>query len=248
MTRPPVVGFGGRHKWGEAALDLALAGAGVLLVALARPELDGTHPRGLWLLVAYTCWAVTATLALTAAVVLTNRLPRLEEGALEARPALVVRSWAAPWWHANALDAGLAVLGPALCVAALAAGGGWAVVGPLPGAVGLFFLVRVGLVLAGRRRRPALWLADTELVVDSHAGRARTDRGRVRGVGSYGRRLVVTLDGPATWRLAPRPWRRGDTPRDSLVLDCTDTGYRSADLAAWLADQVGVPAGVSTPG
>ncbi len=238
MTRPPAAGFAGREKWGEALVDLLLAGAGVLLVAVAVPELDGTRPRGLWLLVAYTVWAVAVTVVLALAVGATRRLPELSDEALDGRPAVVVRTWAAPWWHATALDAGLAVLGPALALTGFAAGGDWAVVGLLPGAVGLWFLGRVVLVLLGRRRRPALWLSDDEVVVDSYAGRARAARADVRTARGAGRRLVVTLDREATWVLVPRPWRGGGMRRDTLVLDCADTAHRAADLAAWLTHEV----------
>lgn len=241
MTRPAAERFAGRAKWGEALVDLLLAGAGVLLVAVAAPELDGTRPIGLWLLVAYTCFAVVATVVLAVAVAITRRLPELSEATLDGTQAVVLRTWAAPWWHAVALDAGLAVLGLALAVAGFVAGGDWAVVGLLPGLVGLWFVGRVVLVALGRRRRPALWLTDAEVVVDGYAGRTRVPVGAVRSVRSAGRRLVLTLDGEAERRLVPRPWRTGVGPRDTLVLDCADTAHRASDVAAWLTDEVADP-------
>lgn len=210
----------------------------MLLVAVAAPGLDGTRPVALWLLVAYTCWAVAVTLALAAAVALARQLPTVGPGRLDGVPTTVLRSSAAHWWHAVALDAGLAVLGPALAAAGIAAGGAWGLAGLLPGMVGLWFLGRVALVALGRRRRPALWVTDTEVVVDSYAGRARVDRAGVRAATAVGRRLVLTLDRDAAWLLAPRPWRGTGVRRDTLVLDCSDTGHRAADLAAWLTDEV----------
>lgn len=239
MTPPAAIDFSGRAKWGEVAANLALAAGGVILIRIAAPELSGREPVGLWLLVLYTGFAVTATLVLAGTVALTARLPVLEEDVVvDRRPATGVRSWVAPWWHANALDLGLALTGLALAAAGVRAGEDWALVGTVPGIVGLWFLVRVGLVLLGRRRRPALWLTADEVVVDSAVGRARVGRGDVARVRGRGRRLVVELDGDATWSLSPRPWRRPVTARDILVLDCSDLGHRAADLADWLAEEL----------
>lgn len=242
MTRPLCVGFSGWAKWGEVAVDLALAAGGGVLVLVAAPELSGTRPLGLWLLVVYTCFATVATLLLAGVVAATSQLPCLEEGVVDGRAAVGLRAWAAPWWHASALDLGLAVLGLALAAAGLAAGGEPAVVGSLAGLVGAWFLVRVGLVVAGRRRRPALWLTHEEVVVDSPRGRARAPRGDVRAVRPRGRSVVVELERDATWVSGPRPWRGRTTPRDTLVLDCADTGHRASDVADWLARQVVTPA------
>lgn len=241
MTRPPAVGLVGRAKWGEVVVDVLLAAMGSLLVLVAAPELSGTRPVGLWLLVAYTSFAVAVTLVLAGIVAATSQLPYVADGMVDGRPAVGVRSWAAPWWHAFALDLGLAALGLALTAAGLAAGGEWAVVGPLAGVVGAWFLGRVGLVVLGRRRRPAIWLTDDELVVDSPDGRARAPRHVVRAVRVCGRDVVVELDQDATWVSSPRPWRRRTTPRDTLVLDCADTGHRTSDVVAWLAGEIAAP-------
>lgn len=245
MTRA-AASFSGRTKWGEVVVDLVLAALGTVLVLVAAPELSGRGPVGLWLLVLYTAYAVAVTLVLAAVVVATSRLPTLRESTLEGRPAVGVRSWAAPWWHATALDLGLAVTGLALAAAGLAAGGEWAVVGLLPGLVGLWFAVRVALVALGRRRRPALWLTDDELVVDSTSGRARAARTSVLHARGRGRRLVVEVDGPVTRRACPRPWRRGTLPSSTLVLDTSDIGHRAEDLAGWVQDQVGAPGRIRT--
>ena len=238
MTRPAAATFSGRDKWGEAVVDLLLAGAGILVLAVAVPSLDSSGPVGLWLLVAYTTAALAVTLALVVAVVLTRRMPALADATLDGRPAVVLRTWAPPWWHATVLDTGLAILGPALAVAGVVAGGGWAAAGLLPGLVGLWFVGRVALVVVGRRRRPALWLTADEVVVDSSAGRARAARTAVRTVRPSGRRLVLALDRDAAWEPAPRPWRPSATRRDTLVMDCTDTAHRAGDLADWLAGEV----------
>jgi hypothetical protein len=246
MTRAAAVAFAGRTKWGEVLGNLVLAALGVVLLLVAAPELSGREPVGLWLLVLYTAYAVATTLVLAALVASTSRLPTLHEATLEGRPAVGVRAWAAPWWHANALDLGLAATGVALAAAGLAAGREWAVVGLLPGLVGLWFAVRVALVVLGRRRRPALWLTDDELVVDSPSGRARAARTSVREVRSRGGRVVVELDGAATRQACPRAWRRGTPSPAALVLDATDVGHRAADLADWLRAEVGASARIGT--
>ena len=184
-------------------------------------------------------------------VAATSQLPTLGAATLEDRPAVGVRAWAAPWWHANALDLGLAVTGLALAGAGLSAGGSWAVVGAVPGLVGLWFAVRVALVLVGRRRPPAMWLTPDEVVVDSPAGRARADRGSVRGVRGRGRRVVVELDRDATWESCPRPWRgRRSASGTVLVLDASDVGHRAGALADWLLAELDLSntGGTSRPG
>lgn len=240
MTRPAAIAFSGRAKWGQVAADLALVAGGAILLLLAAPELSGREPVGLWLLVLYTGFAVAVTLALTSTVALTTQLPLLEDGMVDGGTATGVRSWAAPWWHANALDLGLAVTGLALAAAGLAAGGEWAVTGAVPGLGGLWFLVRVALGLFGRRRRPALWLTADRVVVDSPAGRAHAGRAAVRRVSGRGERLVIELDRDATWSLCPRPWRRPVVARDTLVVDCSDIGHHAAALADWLTEELAV--------
>ncbi|NPD03700.1 hypothetical protein HN031_03260 [Nocardioides sp. zg-1308] len=238
MTRPAVVGFAGREKWGEVLVDLVLAGLGGLLVAVAAPELSAGAPPALWLVVLYTTFAVAATVLLAVVVTTTSRLPTIGEGTVAGRPAVGLRSWAAPWWHANALDLGLAATGLALLAAGLAEGGSWAVVGAVPGLVGLWFAARVALVVLGRRRRPALWLTPDEVVADSPVGRARAARGSVRRVRSSGRRVVVDLDDDATWFACPRPWRRRAPSARVLVLDAEDVGHRPAEVADWLRSEL----------
>ncbi|WP_210649132.1 hypothetical protein [Nocardioides sp. SYSU D00065] len=238
MSPPPAVRFAGRQKWGEVAADLALAGGGTLLAALGAAAMTGRDPVGLLLLVAYTAYAVAATLVLAGVVAATRQLPTLTEGVVDQKRAVVARSWAAPWWHTVALDAGLAAVGIALLGAGVGAGADWGLVATVPGVVGLWFLVRVVLVLVGRRRRPALWLTDDELVLDFPAGRARSARADVASVRSRARRLVVDLDRDAAWELCPRPWRSAVADRRTLVLDCSDLGHRADDLAAWLAGEL----------
>lgn len=231
--------------------NVALAALGGVLLTVAISELSGREPVGLWLLTLYTAYAVAVTLALATVVAATSQLPTVGEVTLEGRPAVGVRAWAAPWWHANALDLGLAVTGIALAGVGLAAGGTWAVVGTLLGLVGLWFAVRVALVLVGRRRPPALWLTSDEVVVDSPAGRARADRGSVRGVRGRGRRVVLQLDKDATWEACPRPWRgRRSTTGTALVLDASDVGHRADALADWLLTELDLSntVGTSRPG
>jgi len=246
MTRAAVAPFSGRTKWGEVVGNVVLAALGGVLLLVAVPALSGREPVGLWLLVLYTAYAVAVTLVLAAVVAGTSRLPTLDEVTVEGRPAVGVRSWSAPWWHANALDLGLAATGVALAVAGLAAGGAWAVAGALAGLVGLWFAVRVVLVVVDRRRPDALWLTDDEVVVDSPAGRARASRASVRAVRSRGRRVVVELDEEATYDPCPRPWRHGPLSRTTLVLDASDVGHRAADLADWLRAELGASRRIGT--
>lgn len=246
MTRPAAVPFRGRDKWVEVGVDLLLAVAGVGLVAVAVPALSGTEPLGLWLLVVHTVVAVALTVLLAAVVAVTRQLPTLTEGEVDGRRATGVRAWWAPWWHTCALDACLAATGAALAVVGLVAGGAWAVTGALVGLVGAWFAVRVALVGLGRRRRPALWLTDTEVVVDSGAGRARAPRSAVRRVRSRGRRVVVELDAPARRETGPRAWRPARVSDRVLELDAADVGHRAGLLADWLGDEIGVPGTIET--
>ncbi|PKH37474.1 hypothetical protein CXG46_18680 [Nocardioides alpinus] len=232
--------FSGRDRWGEVLVDLVLAGVGGVLLLAATSELSGREPVGLWLLAVYTAFAVAVTVLLALVVAVTSRLPVLEDGEVDGRAALGVRSWAAPWWHTQALDLGLAVLGLALGAAGVRAGGSWAVVGAALALLGLWFAVRVALVGLGRRRRPAIWLTESDLVVDSPAGRGRAARSSVRAVRGRGRRLVVDLDEDAEGEWCPRPWRRTSLSRRTLVLDCGDLGHRAGDLEKWLTAELGL--------
>ena len=238
MTHPAAVPFSGRAKWGEVLVDVGLAALGGILLLVATPELSGREPVGLWLVVVYTAYAVVVTVLLAAAVALTSRLPTLRDGEVDGRAAVGVCAWAAPWWHATALDLGLAVVGLALATAGVRTGGSWAVVGLAPGLLGLWFAVRVALTLLARRRRPALWVTDEEVVVDSAVGRSRAPRAAVSAVRSRGRRLVCELDRDATGAWCPRLWRRTSPSRRTLVVDCADVGHRAGDLADWLRSEL----------
>lgn len=227
--------FRGRAKWGAVAFDLALAGAGALLawgVFAQVPE----EVVALWALACYTVYAVVVTVALALARAATPQLPTLRRATLDGEEAWLLRACPGDWWHAIALDLGLSASAAVLTVLGLRAGGDWVVPSLLVAVMGAWFLVRVVLVLLGRRRSPALWLTRDEVLVDSPAGRARADRGSVWRVRSRRRRLVVELDHDASWRLSPRPWRAAVPSRDSMRLDCSTTGHRADDLAAWIEE------------
>lgn len=231
---PPVVRFSGRDKRSEIAFNVAMVAGGTLLVLLAAAQVP-SDLTALWVLIGYTCYAVVATLVLVLGQLLTHQLPTMAEGTFDGAPALVVRSWRAPWWHSHALDLGLAVTGTTLAVMGLTAGGGLALPGTAAGLGGLWFLVRVLLALLGRRRPPTLWLTREEVVIDTPAGRGRAARSKIRRLRSRAGRLVIELDGPARWELCPRPWRGSRRPEPgALVLDCSDTGHRATDLAEWI--------------
>jgi len=234
------VAFASRDKWGEVALDAGLVVLGTLLVLAAGSELSGGEPVGLLVVVLFTAYAVATTVVLACVAAATSQLPTLDEARIGGERALAVRSWPASWWHSALLDLGLAAAGLALAAAGASAGGDWGIVAVILGLVGLWFLVRVALVVSGRRRRPGLWLTDDEVVVDARAGRARVGRASVRRVSARGRRLVVVLDHDAAWDLCPRPWRSALGRLDVLVLDCTEIGHRADDLAAWLATELGI--------
>lgn len=235
MTLPPAVPYSGRDKRSEVAFNLALVVGGSLLVAVGAAQVP-QDLTWMWVLISYTVFAVLCTALLACVQATKSQLPTLSAATFESEPALVLQSWRAPWWHANALDLGLGVVGAWLALLGAAAGAELAVVGALAGCVGLWFLVRVGLVLAGKRRRPALWLTRDEVVVDSPSGRARGPRSSIRRVRSRAARVVIELDSDADWALCPGPWRPRGRPlaRATLVLDCSETGHRAADLADWL--------------
>lgn len=247
MPHPAAVPFPGRARGAEVLVNLVLAGLGVVLIAAVSPALSGREPIAIWLLVVYTAYAVAVTVLLAVAAALTSRLPVLTDREVDAHSAAVLRAWGPPWWHTCALDLGLAALGLALGAAGLAAGGAWAVFGAAPAALGLWYAGRVALVPLGRRRRPALWLTDGEVVVDSPAGRGRAPRTAVRAVRARGRRLVVDLDQDAAGEWCPRPWRRTTPARRVLVFDAGDVGHRPSDLETWLSGELGVD-GAFRPG
>jgi hypothetical protein len=222
-------------------LVLALLGAALAAVVFAAVPADVAAMRALaW----YTLAAAAATLALAAALATTRRLPALEQSRLDGSPALVARSWRGEWWHATALDAGLVVLAGVLTVLGLRAGESWLVPSLLVALVGAWFLVRVGLTLAGRRHGEGLWLTATEVGHDAAWGRERVRRDqvvRVRAVGgtTY---LLLRVEGPIRRELCPRPWRRGRSRSDddTIVVDCAWLGPAVDDLAAWLGAELGL--------
>ena len=103
-------------------LVLVVLGGAIAAVVFAAVPADVVAMRALaW----YTVAAVAATLALAVALATTRRLPGLRESRLEGSPAVVARSWRGEWWHALALDAGLAALAIVLTVLGLRADPSW---------------------------------------------------------------------------------------------------------------------------
>ena len=238
----PVRAFGGRAKWGEVAGNLALVAGGVVLVgiALAAVPADVVAIR---VVVGFTVYATVATLVLAMAIASTRTLPPISAGRVDGEDATVASTWSGEWWYAVALDVGLGALGAALLVIGLAAGGAWAVLGSLVALVGLYFLVRAGLAVAGGRRREALWLTSREIGHDSARGRERAPREQVTRVRRIGDtpHLLVQLGQPPQTRLAPAPWRARPSRLGrggEIVFDATWTGHDPEVVLAWLREEL----------
>ena len=238
---PPVSSYRGRDKWGEVALDVSLAVLGGLLAWGALTGLgDVSFVRALGV---YTAGAAAATLVLAAVRAGTRRLPVLEH---EESGDWVLRAWGGDWLHATLLDLGLGVLGVGLAALGLRAGGDLVAPAVAVGVVGAWFLVRVGLTVAGRRSRETLRMTPDRVVHDSLWGRVWCPREAVAGVTARGSRLVLRLDRPVEQRPCPRPWRRGQrgAADDEVVVDCSRTGHAAAGLARWCQDRLGATSGV----
>lgn len=226
---PPSRPFEGRAKWGDVLGNgtLAALGGGLAVGALvAIPD----APPAMQALIAYTLAASAATLVLAVATAATRQLPTLHEGR--------VRSWAGEWWYAVALDLGLAALAATLVAIGLDAGQGWLVLSLLVAVVGAYFAVRALLALTGRRRREGLWVSPDEVGHDAPWGTERVRRDQVARVraSTAADDLVIEVDGPIDRRPCPRPWRRGRVGAgpQRIVVDCSRTGHRAADVAEWL--------------
>lgn len=242
MGRPGAAPFRGGAKVRAVVANLVIAALGAVLAAaalLAVPA-DVTAVRVVgW----YSVYAVLATSALAGALALTRQLPTVQEARLGDEDALVVRAWAGEWWHALALDLGLGVVGVLLMVLGVRAGAGWTVPGLLAGLLGAWFLVRVGLSLAGRRRNDALWLTAADVVHDSRSGRERVSRDQVRHTWAVDGTtyLLLVVAGARCSELCPLPWRprRGAVRDDEIVMECSRLGHDVDALARWLQDQLG---------
>lgn len=234
--------FAGRTKWGEVAGNVVLVLGGGLLAAAVFVAIPA-DVVAMRLLAWYTVAGVLLTCALVLALVGTRRLPALEPATLEGAPALAVRAWPVEWWYSNALDLGLGVLGVWLAVLGLRVGDDMVVPALLVGAPGVWFLARVGLALAGRRRNEALWLTDAEVVHDRAWGRERCRRTavvRVRRWPGTGHRLLLEVDGAPDEQLCPRPWRTGRRVGQpgQVVVDCSLMGHDVDDLVGWLRGEL----------
>lgn len=238
---PPVSPYRGRDKWGDVALDVSLAVLGGLLGWGALTALgDVPFVRALGV---YTAGAAGATLVLAVVRAGTRRLPVLERE--EAGDSWVLRAWPGDWSHATLLDLGLGVLGVWLAALGLRAGGDLVAPAVAVGVAGAWFLVRVGLTVAGRRSRETLRVTPEQVVHDSPWGRVWCPRDAVVGVTARGSRLVLRLDRPVEQRPCPRPWRRRrrGAADDEVVVDCSLTGHAAAGLARWCQDRLRASSG-----
>jgi hypothetical protein len=245
---PPPVPFRGRTKRREVVGNVVLAALGAVLVAvvLVAVPADVTAMRVLaW----YTAAASLLTLGLAVAIATTRQLPTVTETRLGGVPAVLVRTWSGEWWYAVALDVGLVALGATLVALGVAAGGAWAVLSVAPGLVAVYFLVRVALTLTGRRRNPALWVTETEVVHDGPSGRLRAPRTQVRRARrvTNAEQVLVQLDGPGHVQRCPAPWRprrglgaTGAGHGSEMVLSTAWVGHDTDALAAWLQERLGL--------
>ncbi|ANH36820.1 hypothetical protein I601_0368 [Nocardioides dokdonensis FR1436] len=228
--------FRGRAKWGPVAFDLLLAALGALLAGGVLVELAGEN-AAMAALAAYTVYAVVLTAALAVGRAVTRQLPTVRQRRLDGREGWLLRSWRGEWWHANALDAGIVVLAGWLVALGLRAGDDWLVPSLLVAGVGAWFLVRIALVLAGRRGNETLRLSGEWVVHESTWGTASCSRSsivRVRALS--GTRVLLVLDPPAELRPCLRPWRRARRrpAPDEIVVDVAMTGHDAQGVAEWI--------------
>lgn len=239
MSTPKAVPFRGRARWDRVVLDLVLAALGGLASWLLLAAIPASFVPAR-IIAGYTAYASVVTLALALALALTRQLPTIRPARHRGEEAVGVRAWPGEWWHANALDLGLAVTGAALAVLGIQSGvRDLLVVGVLVGLVGAWFLGRVLLSVVGRRRNHALWLTASAVVHEAPWGTERCSRDSVVDVRASGGSVVLLLEAPADRQETPLPWRRRRSVSPlTIVVDCSMMGHEAADLAAWLRSEL----------
>lgn len=192
----------------------------------------------------YTAGAAVASLAYFLAVVLVRRFPAARTARFEGHPAVLLPTWPVRWWLNSALDLGLLVLTGFWVHLA------WNATVDRVVSIGLalvpftYFAARWTTKAAGRCRREALWVTETEIVHDSERGRARICRAdvvRVQGwddADEAGTDIMSVISSAAARRSFGPPLLtmvRTPTSATQTSVDTTLMGHPAPEIAAWLS-------------
>ena len=192
----------------------------------------------------YTVTAVVVCLTYVLAVVLVRRFPTARRSRFEGQPAVLLPTWPVRWWFNSALDLGLLVLTGFWVYLA------WNATVDRVVSIGLalvpftYFAARWATKAAGRCRREALWVTETEIVHDSERGRARISRAdvvRVQGwddADEAGTDIMSVLSSAAARRSFGPPLLtmvRAPKSATQTSVDTTLMGHPAPEIAAWLS-------------
>lgn len=192
----------------------------------------------------YTAGAAVVSLAYFLAVVLVRRFPAARTARFEGHPAVLLPTWPVRWWFNSALDLGLLVLTGFWVYLA------WNATIDRVVSIGLalvpftYFAARWTIKAAGRCRREALWVTETEIVHDSERGRARVARADVVGVQGWddadhaGTDVVSVISSTAVRRsFGPRLLTMVRAPKSATQTSVVTTlmGHPAPEIAAWLS-------------
>lgn len=242
--------FGWRQKRSEFLGYGVILVIGAFFVAVVVAEVD----LDLWpmrLLLAQLLFGLAITVAYLVALASTRRLPVVREGSVGNVDAVGVRAWPGDWYFVGALDASLAALGLALTFLAFGSAdsttGADATTLRLAGVAlavaAMYFAGRVGLALAGVRRRDGVWLGADSLTLECPDGVARIPRGAIVSVDSARQHVLLGFTDSRT-RRTPRPWRTRESalsPRAAMI-STEYIGHTPQDVAAWLKADLGLGA------
>lgn len=192
----------------------------------------------------YTVAAAVMGLAYAVAVVLVRRFPAARTARFEGHPAVLLPTWPVRWWFNSALDLGLLVLTGFWVHLA------WNATTDRGVSIGLalvpftYFAARWTTKAAGRCRREALWVTETEIIHDSERGRARVARADVVGVQGWddadhaGTDVVSVTSSTAVRRsFGPRLLTMVRAPKSATQTSVVTTlmGHPAPEIAAWLS-------------
>lgn len=242
--------FGWREKRSEYLGYGVILVIGAFFVAVVVTEVD-LHLWPMRLLLTQLLFGLAISVAYLVALAFTRRLPVVHRESLHGTEAVGVRAWPADWYFVGALDASLTVVGLGLAFLSFGAARSttgadattlW-VAGAALAVAALYFAVRVGLSLAGVRRRDGVWLSAESLILESPGGVAMIPRDAVVSVDSGRQRIVVGFT-EARVRRTPRPWRSRDSALSPLaaLISTEYIGHTSDDLVAWLRAELGMSA------
>lgn len=192
----------------------------------------------------YTVTAAVVCLTYALAVVLVRRFPTARRSRFEGQPAVLLPTWPVRWWFNSVLDLGLLVLTGFWVYLAWNASRDRLFLIGLALVPFTYFAARWATKAAGRCRREALWVTETEIVHDSERGRARISRAdvvRVQGwddADEAGTDIMSVLSSAAARRSFGPPLLtmvRAPKSATQTSVDTTLMGHPAPEIAAWLS-------------